>query len=126
LDARNGIRAPFGISGSNKKTRKTPALKRKNPALKKRVIAAAAKVQRLLKIPPEHEGTGQRDPFWRNSNMLARTSGALKDQYQTPCCPVRIAIRNARKQIPQNNTVGSSVLSDFSDEDIDADMGAKM
>jgi len=39
---------------------------------------------------------------------------------------VRIAIRNARKQIPQNNTIGSSALSDFSDEDVNADIGAKM
>jgi hypothetical protein len=120
LDARNGIRALFGISGS-KKSSKKPWPQEKNPCPQKRVIAAAAKVQRLLKTPPGHEGTGQ-----RNSNMPARTSGALKDQYQTPCCPVRIAIRNARKQIPQNNTIGSSALSDFSDEDVNADIGAKM
>jgi len=48
------------------------------------------------------------------------------DQYQTPCTPVRIAIRNARRPIPPNNTIGSSVLSDFFDEEGNADEGAKM
>jgi hypothetical protein len=48
------------------------------------------------------------------------------DQYQTPCTPVSIAITSARKQIPENNTVGSSVLLDFSDEDVNADVGAKI
>jgi hypothetical protein len=35
-------------------------------------------------------------------------------------------MRNASKQIPQNNTMGSSVLSDFSDEARNADVGVKM
>jgi len=39
---------------------------------------------------------------------------------------VRTAITNAIKQIPQNNTIGSSVLSDFSEEDANADTGVKM
>jgi hypothetical protein len=47
------------------------------------------------------------------------------DQYQTPCWPVSIAITSARKQIPQNNTTGSSVLVAFSDEAVNADGGAK-
>jgi hypothetical protein len=93
---------------------------------KKRVFAAAAKVQRLLKIPPGDEGTGQRNSFLRNSKALTGHPTCWRDQYQTPCTPVRIAIRNARKQIPQNNTIGSSALSDFSDEDVNADIGAKM
>jgi len=39
---------------------------------------------------------------------------------------VRIAITNANRQIPQNNTIGSSVLPDFSDEDVNPDIGVKM
>jgi hypothetical protein len=39
---------------------------------------------------------------------------------------VRTAITTASKQIPQNNTIGSSVLWDFSDEDANADTGVKM
>jgi len=50
---------------------------------------------------------------------------AKNDQYQAPCWPVSIAITNARKQIPQNNTTGSSVLAAFSDEAVNADVGVK-
>jgi hypothetical protein len=48
-----------------------------------------------------------------------------KDQYQTPCWPVSIAITSASKQIPENNTTGSSVLAAFSDLAANADDGAK-
>jgi FMN-dependent NADH-azoreductase len=51
LDAKNEMRAPFGMSAPINKVRKTPALER--------VIAAAAKVQAALKILPVDEGTGQ-------------------------------------------------------------------
>jgi hypothetical protein len=37
-----------------------------------------------------------------------------------------IAIRNAAKQIPQNSNLGSSGLSDFSDEAVNIDVGEKM
>jgi len=52
--------------------------------------------------------------------------GAQLHQYQTPCSPVRIATRNAKRQIPQNKTTGSSCWSDFSDEAPNADIGVKM
>jgi hypothetical protein len=47
------------------------------------------------------------------------------DQYQTPCWPVSIAITSASKQIPENNTTGSTVLAAFSDLAVNADDGAK-
>jgi hypothetical protein len=74
------------------------------------------------------EGTGPRNQSTRArpDALTGLKSGVENDQSQTPCSPVSIAITSARKQIPQNNTMGSSVLSDFSDEDVDADMGAKM
>jgi len=37
-----------------------------------------------------------------------------------------IAIRNATRQIPQNNNLGSSGLSDFSDAAVNIDVGEKM
>jgi hypothetical protein len=52
-------------------------------------------------------------------------SGVENDQSHMPCSPVSIAITSARKQIPQNNAIGSSVLATFSDEDLNADVGAK-
>ena len=81
-------------------------------------------------MPPRNksgdEGTGPRNQSTSPDALTGLKSGVENDQSQTPCSPVSIAITSARKQIPENNNLGSSVRSDFSDEDVDADMGAKM
>jgi hypothetical protein len=67
------MRAPFGISGSNKF---------ENPQPSKTVIAAAAKVQAALKILPVDEGIGQRNSPTKKSRLNALTGVSLASHAQ--------------------------------------------
>jgi len=90
------------MSGSNNSTFENPC--------RERVFAAAAKVQRRLKIPPEDEETGQRNRSTRKSRLNGLTGADLAparfEALKKPSIPNALHARQHRNQECQEANSG--------------------
>jgi hypothetical protein len=95
------MRAPFGIQA--------PIIGRSKNPCRERVFAAAAKVQRRLKIPPEDDETGQRNRSTGKSRLNVLTGGPALARFEAlkkPSIPNALHARQHRNQERQEANSG--------------------